>query len=121
MPGVSALADGIQTYGHEIISLIQNFLPDGLQDSLSASHGARQKLHTIGQQITVTGWTNVALHHRPIRPHFLTAGYLTLDRQLREPLIEFLQRLGLDQIRPTDQGRVVWNCIQIHPIEVPQS
>ena len=38
---------------------------------------------------------------------FRRVGYLALDRQLRDPFIEFLQRLGLDQIGPADQGRVI--------------
>ena len=63
---------------------------------------------------------NVRLHHRSIRAQLSTFGDFVLQRQLRDPLIEFLQGLGLDQIRPANQRCIIRHSIQIHATELPQ-
>src|SRR6266540_7038282 len=88
-----------------IFELSLNFLPDGMQDGLSLHNTASQNPDTIGEQPTVTGRTNVALHHCSICAQLSTARHFAFCGQLDDPLIELLQGFRLDQVCPADQGR----------------
>jgi hypothetical protein len=40
---------------------------------------------------------------------------------LNDPFIEFLQGLRLNEIRPADQGHVIWHLVEIYPAERSQT
>ena len=104
----------------EVLKGFLDFLPRGLQDRSATDRAAGQHPHTVGQQATVTGRTNIALYHRAIGAQLPPAGYFVLDGQMCDTLVELLQRLRLDQVCPPDESRVVRHTIQIHPAKLPQ-
>src|SRR3972149_6957261 len=118
--GFTDLASNLAGCLGEVLELLTHLLSPSLQDCFGTPHRARQHPHTVCPLATVRGRMHVRLHHRSIRAQLSTFGDFVLQRQLRDPLIEFLQGLRLDQIRPANQGCVIWHSIQIHATELPQ-
>jgi hypothetical protein len=63
---------------------------------------------------------DVSLDHRGVHPEFPPAGYLQRAGQLDGLIIQGRHRLGTDRVRPTDEGGVVRDGLQVEPTELPQ-
>jgi hypothetical protein len=104
----------------KVCGLFLDGLPTFSQHLLGSPNRAFQNPHAVRQLPAIQRPVNVGLHHRPSRAQLATLGHLELSSQLRDALIERLQRLRLDQSGAFDQHRVIRDALEIHPAELAQ-
>jgi hypothetical protein len=60
------------------------------------------------------------LHHRRIRPAFAAPRDPQYPRQCNDPTIDLRERSRTNQVRPTNQGCIIGDRLQIDPTELAQ-
>jgi hypothetical protein len=63
---------------------------------------------------------DVGLHGGGVDAELAAAGDLQAPRQLDDPVVELLERLGPDGVGPADQDGIVGDLLEIDAAELPQ-
>lgn len=70
----------------------------GPDDALGTAQESTDDPDAISQKTTIGRMVDRRLDHRAIHPQLSTAGQRALPRELHDPFVDLLQRLGLDEV-----------------------
>ena len=101
--GVDALGQLLGAPG----AVAKAWLSRGLEHLAGVVDQAREHAHPIGQQAAVGRVVNGRLDHGGVDPQLAPARHLEAARQLGHAVQQSMQRLGLHQVGPAQQRRVV--------------